>query len=163
MAYSSAIPRQLAPTVGQEALQALQRARTKIFAGIGETVAIRPVLFSGNVPIVPPNEFWIPSQPNPTQCSIIPIRDIHLFIGETDSGTSSLGVGGASRPARTAYGLDTFAEGSMSDISSEFSDKDRKASRPARTAYGLDTFAEGSMSDLSSEFVGKDRKAPRPA
>src|SRR5215216_5200470 len=53
MAYSSAIPRQLEPTVGQEALQALQRARTKIFAGIGETLAIGHVIFSGNVPIVP--------------------------------------------------------------------------------------------------------------
>src|SRR3954468_23421027 len=52
MAYSSAIPRQLATTVGQEVLQALQRARTKIIAGIGETVAIGHVLFSGNVPIV---------------------------------------------------------------------------------------------------------------
>ena len=62
MAYSSAIPRQLAPTVGQEALQALQRARTKIFAGIGETVAIGRVLFSGNVPIIPPDEFWIPAK-----------------------------------------------------------------------------------------------------
>ena len=162
MAYSSAIPRQLAPTVGQEALQALQRARTKIFAGIGETVAIGRVLFSGNVPIVPPDEFWIPAKTNPTRCSIVPIGDIHLFIGETDSGTSSLGVGGASRPARTAYGQDTFAEGSMSDLSSEFAGKDRKNSRPARTAYGQDTFAEGSMSDLSSEFAGKDRKNSRP-
>src|SRR3954468_23493451 len=42
------------PPVGQESLQSLQRARTKIFAGIGETVAIGRVLFSGNVPIVPP-------------------------------------------------------------------------------------------------------------
>src|SRR3954466_16281488 len=49
MAYSSAIPRQLVPTVGQEALQALQRARTKIFAGIGETIAISCVIFSGNI------------------------------------------------------------------------------------------------------------------
>ena len=57
MAYSSAIPRQLVPTVVQEALQALQRARTKIFAGIGETVAIGHVIFSVNVPIVPPDEF----------------------------------------------------------------------------------------------------------
>src|SRR3954469_18648160 len=54
MEYSSAIPRKLGPTVGQEALQALQRARTKIFAGIGKTVAIGRVLFSGNVPIIPP-------------------------------------------------------------------------------------------------------------
>src|SRR3954468_13570739 len=116
MAYSSAIPRQLAPTVGQEALQDLQRARTKIFVGIGKTVAIGRILFSGNVPIVPPDEFWIPAKMNPTRCSIVPIRDIHLFIGETDSGTSSLGVGGASRPAWTAYGKDTFAKGSMSDL-----------------------------------------------
>ena len=104
MAYSLAIPQQLAPT--------------KIFMGIGETVAIGHVLFSDNFPIVPPDEFWIPAKRNPTRCSIVPIGDIHLFIGETDSGTSSLGVRGASRPARTAYGQDTFAEGSMSDLSS---------------------------------------------
>src|SRR3954465_9117040 len=134
MAYSSAIPRQLAPTVGLEALQAVQRARTKIFAGIGETVAIGRVLFSGNVPIVPPDEFWIPTKTNPMWCSIVPIRDIHLFIGETYSGTSSLGVGGASRPTRTAYGQDRFMEGSMSDLSSEFAGKDRKNSRPTQTA-----------------------------
>src|SRR3954468_10168408 len=149
--------------MGQEALQALQRARTKIFAGIDETVAIGRVLFFGNVSIVPPDEFWISAKTNPTWCSIVPIRDIHLFIGETDSGTSSLGVGGASRPARTAYGQDTFMEGLMSDLSSEFAGKDRKASRPARTAYGQDTFSEGSMPDLSSEFADKDQKASRPA
>src|SRR3954464_1485844 len=40
MAYSSAIPRQLAPTVGREALQALQRAGTTIFVGLAETSAI---------------------------------------------------------------------------------------------------------------------------
>src|SRR4051812_14158390 len=142
--------------MGQEALQALQRARTNIFAGIGETVAIGHVFFSGNVSIVPPDEFWIPAKTNPTSCSIVPIRDIHLFIGETDSGTSSLGVRGASRPTRTAYGQDTFAEGSMSDLSLEFAGKDWRNSRPARTAYGQDTFVEGSMLDLSSEFAGKD-------
>src|SRR3954468_11425980 len=49
----------------------------------------------------------------------------------------------------------------MSDLSSEFAGKDRKASIPARTAYGQDTFVEGSMSDLSSEFSGKDRKSSR--
>src|SRR4051812_23794924 len=35
MGYSSAIPRQLDPTVGQEALQAQQRARSELFTGIG--------------------------------------------------------------------------------------------------------------------------------
>src|SRR4051812_33306330 len=112
MAYSSAIPRQLAPTVGHEALQALQRARTKIFTGIGKTVAIGRVLFSSNVPIIPPDEFWIPAKTNSTFCSIVPIGDIHLFIGETDLGTSSLGIGGASRPAQTSYGKDLFPKGS---------------------------------------------------
>src|SRR3954468_19292203 len=142
MAYSSAIPRQLAPTMGQEALQDLQRARTKIFAGIGKTVAIGRVLLSGNIPIVPPDEFWIPVKTNPTRCSIVPIGDIHLFIGETDSGTSSLGVGGASRPAQTAYGQDTFAKGSMSDLSLEFAGKDRKNSRPTQTALVQDITVE---------------------
>ena len=142
MAYSSAIPRQLAPTMGQETLQALQRARTKIFTRIGETVAIGHVLFSGNVPIVPPNEFWIPAKTNPMRCSIVPIGDIHLFIGETDSGTSSLGVGGASMPARTAYGHDRFAEGSISDLSSKFAGKDQKNSRPTQTAPVQDIMVE---------------------
>src|SRR4051812_15209732 len=142
MAYSSAIPRQLAPTVGQEALQALQRARTKIFAGIGKTVAISRVLFSGNVPIVPPDEFWIPAKTNPMRYSIVPIKDIHLFIGETDSGTSSLGVGGASRPAQTAYGPNTFAEGMMSDLSLEIANKDRKNLRLTQTAPVQDITVE---------------------
>ena len=134
MAYSSAIPRKLAPTVGQEALQSLQRARSKLFAGIGEIVAIGRVLFFGNVPIVPPDEFWIPAKTNPTRCSIVPIGDIHLFIGETDSGTSFLEVGGASRPAQTVYGQDTFAEGWKSYLSLDFADLDRKSSRPTQTA-----------------------------
>src|SRR4051812_43465628 len=79
---------------------------------------------------------------NPTRCSIVPIGDIHLFIGETDSGTSSLGVGGASRPARTAYGQDMFAEGSMEDLSLEFSNKDQKNSRPIQTAPVQDITVE---------------------
>src|SRR4051812_1909638 len=68
----------------------------------------------------------------------------------------------SSGSARTAYGQDTLAEGSMSDLSLEFAGKDRKASRPARTAYGQDAFTKGSMSDLSSKFAGKDRKNSRP-
>src|SRR3954470_10869082 len=100
------------------------------------------VLFSDNVPIVPPDEFWIPAKMNPTCCSIVPIGDIHLFIGETDSGTSSLEVGGASRPARTAYGQDTLAEGLKSDLSLEFAGIDRKNSRPTQTAPVQDIMVE---------------------
>src|SRR3954465_14069583 len=81
MAYSSAIPRQLAPTVGQEALQALQRARTKIFAGIGENVAIGRVLFSGNVPIVPPTSSG--SRRRRT------LRGVRSFLSETSTSSSA--------------------------------------------------------------------------
>src|SRR3954468_7374016 len=158
-AYSSAIPRQLAPTVGQEVLQALQRARTKIIAGIGKTVAICRVLFSGNVPIVPPDEFWIPVKTNPTRCSIVSIRDINLFNGETNSGTSSLGVGGTSRPTRTANGQDTFAEGSMSDLSSEFADKDRKNSTPTQTAPMQDTTVEDRCKSVGFACVSGQQRS----
>src|SRR4051812_29014143 len=84
MAYSSAIPRQLAPTVGQEALQALQWARTKIFAGIGKTIAIGRVLFSGNVPIVPP--------PPPTSSGSRRRRTLcgaRSFLSETSTSSSA--------------------------------------------------------------------------
>src|SRR3954463_1606000 len=142
--------------MGQEALQAIHRVRTKIFAGISKTVAIGRVLFSGNVPIVPPDEFWIPAKTNPMRCSIVPIGDIHLIIGETDSSTSSLGVGGASRPARTAYRQDMFAEGSMSDLSSEFAGKDQKNSRPTQTAPVQDITTEDHYK--SAGFVRASRQ-----
>src|SRR4051812_15712421 len=67
--------------MGKEALQALQRARTKIFAGIGETVAISRVLFSGNVPIVPPTSSG--SRQRRTLCGA------RSFLSETPTSSSA--------------------------------------------------------------------------
>ena len=67
--------------MGQEALQALQRARTKIFAGIGETVAIGRVLFSGNIPIVPPTNSG--SRRRRT------LRGVQSFLSETSTSSSA--------------------------------------------------------------------------
>jgi len=92
--------------------------------GIGDTIAVGRVLFSGNVPTIPPDEFWVPAKTNPTRCSIIPFGDIHIFIGKTNSGPSSQEVGNSSRHARTDYGHDTFAEESRPYLSLEYGGSD---------------------------------------
>jgi len=56
MAYLSEIPRQLAPTVGPQALSSRVHVGSG-FAGIGETIAIGCVLYSGNVAIVPNDHY----------------------------------------------------------------------------------------------------------
>ena len=52
MEYSSIIPRQLAPTVGQEAAGARNRARSS-FGAIGTTMAVGMVNYFGNLPYIP--------------------------------------------------------------------------------------------------------------
>ncbi|KAK1604842.1 hypothetical protein QYE76_028515 [Lolium multiflorum] len=47
------------------------------------TRSLGRVLYAGNFPIVPPDEFWIPARSNPVKLSIVPIGGIHIFIGET--------------------------------------------------------------------------------
>jgi hypothetical protein len=53
------------------------------FGGVGDTIAVGPVLYIGNFPIVPPNECWIPARIDPVKLSIILVGGIHIFIGET--------------------------------------------------------------------------------
>ncbi|KAK1642835.1 hypothetical protein QYE76_060640 [Lolium multiflorum] len=48
-----------------------------------DTIAVGRVLYAGNLPIVPPDECWIPARTNPVKLSIVPIGGIHIFIGET--------------------------------------------------------------------------------
>ena len=52
MEYSSIIPRQLAPTVGQEAAGARNRARSA-FGAISTTMAVGLVNYFGNLPYIP--------------------------------------------------------------------------------------------------------------
>ena len=102
MAYLSEIPRQLAPTVGPQALSSRVQVGSA-FAGISETIAIGCVLYSGNVAIVPNDYYWTPARENVVRGSIVPFGDIHVFIGETAGGSMLRPDGAAPRPARTAY------------------------------------------------------------
>src|SRR6266567_727227 len=78
----SSTQRQLAPTVGQTASGG-RNQEGSAFAGIGDTIAVGRVLYHGNVPIVPPDECWIPARENPVRLSIVPFGGFHIFIGET--------------------------------------------------------------------------------
>jgi hypothetical protein len=77
-------PRQLAPTVGQNASGARIQAGST-FAGIGGTVAIGRVLYDPGFPIIPADNLWVPARENPARFIVVPIKDIHIFIGETNS------------------------------------------------------------------------------
>ena len=118
--------------MGREALGAWIQAGSA-FAGIGDTVAIGRVLYAGNLPVVPNDEFWIPARVRPNRCTIVPIGGVHIFIGETDDQDE----GAAPRPARTAIEMDAFAEDqSGQDPPMAGSALDRKNSRPTQTALG---------------------------
>jgi hypothetical protein len=86
------------------------------FVGIGDTVAIRRVLYDSGFPIVPANNLWVPSRENPARFSIILIRDIHIFIGETNPTpameTDFRRISMAETPIWTAFELDTEEESS---------------------------------------------------
>ena len=83
---SSEVPsirqRQLAPTVGPAASGGRNREGSAI-GSFDDTIAVGRVLYAGNLPIVPPDECWIPAKANPVKLSIVPIGGIHIFIGET--------------------------------------------------------------------------------
>jgi hypothetical protein len=113
-------PRQLAPTVGQNASGARIQAGSA-FAGIGDTVAIGRVLYDSGFPIIPADNLWVPAREDPARFTVIPIRDIHIFIGETDltpaTETNFRWIGMAEIPKRTAFKLDTEEESSDLELS----------------------------------------------
>ncbi|KAK1566270.1 hypothetical protein QYE76_037655 [Lolium multiflorum] len=74
--------RQLAPTVGPRASGGRNREGSAM-GSYDDSIAVGRVLYAGNFPIVPPDEFWIPARSNPVKLSIVPIGGIHIFIGET--------------------------------------------------------------------------------
>ena len=123
---------QPSPTVGQEASEARIRAGSA-FAGIGDTVAISRVLYARNFPIVPNDECWITARENVTQYSIVPVGDIHIFIGKIGDRPVEM----TTSPALTAFELDTFAEDrSGLELPMEISALDLEKSRPTQTAVG---------------------------
>jgi hypothetical protein len=76
-------PRQLAPTVGQNASVARIQAGSA-FVGIGDTVAIGRVIYNSGFPIIPANNLWVPAREDPARFTVVLIGDIHIFIGETN-------------------------------------------------------------------------------
>jgi hypothetical protein len=76
-------PRQLAPTVGQNVSGARIQAGSA-FVGIGDTVAIGHVLYDSSFPIIPADNLWVSARENSARFTIVPIGDIHIFIGETN-------------------------------------------------------------------------------
>jgi hypothetical protein len=91
------------------------------FAGIGDTVAIGRVLYDSGFPIVPVDNLWVPAREDPTQFTVVPIGDIHIFIGETDltpaTETNFWWIGMAETPKRTTFELDMEEESSNLELS----------------------------------------------
>jgi hypothetical protein len=81
------------------------------FTGISDTVAIRRVLYDFSFPIIPEDNLWVPARENPAQIFVVPIRDIHIFIGERNPTatmeTNFQQIGMVKNPIRTAFELDT--------------------------------------------------------
>jgi hypothetical protein len=76
-------PQKLAPTVGQNASGTQIRAGSA-FAGISDTIAIGHVLYNSGFPIVPSDNLWVSARENPAHFIVVPIGDIHIFIGVTN-------------------------------------------------------------------------------
>jgi hypothetical protein len=91
------------------------------FAGIGDTVAIGRVLYDSGFLIVPTDNLWVPGRENPARFTVVPIGDIHIFIGETDpiptTETNFRWIGMAETPKQTAFKLDTEEESSDLELS----------------------------------------------
>jgi hypothetical protein len=103
----------LAPIVGLKASGARIQAGSA-FAGIGDTIAIGHVLYDSGFPIVPADNLWVLASENPARFTVVPIGDIHIFIGETNpipaTETDLRRIGMAKTPIQTAFKLDTKEE-----------------------------------------------------
>jgi hypothetical protein len=112
-------PRQLAPTMGHNALGARIKAGSA-FAGIGDTVTIGRVLYDSGFPIVPADNLWVLAREDPARFTVVPIGDIHIFIGETNptpaTETNFRRIGMAETPKRTAFDLDTEDDSSDPEL-----------------------------------------------
>lgn len=98
-----------------------------------DSIAVGRVLYAGNFPIVPPDEFWIPARSNPVKLSIVPIGGIHIFIGETvDSDGNAL----VSNADASAAELDAVAKirSESQELLKEDSALDQEKSKPTQSA-----------------------------
>jgi hypothetical protein len=146
----------LAPTVGHNASGAWIQAGFA-FTGIGDTVAIGHVLYDSGFPIIPADNLWVPAREDPTRLTVVPIGDIHIFIGETNltptTETNFRRIGMAETPKRTAFELDTEEESSDLELS-KLSRSDLK-NIPTQLALEVEEVVadrcESAMSNLALE------------
>ena len=108
MEYSSIIPRQLAPTVGQEAAGARNRARSTLNV-IGESVAVGMINYFGNLPFIVPDTFT-PAVRGITRSAIIPIGAFHFYVGWTDDESVAEEHGVTTFPTRPVLLADNVVE-----------------------------------------------------
>jgi hypothetical protein len=127
------------------------------FAGIGDTVAIKRVLYDSGFPIILADNLWVPAREDPARFTVIPIRDIHNFIGETNPTPATENnfwrIGMTETPKRTAFELDTEEESSDLQLP-KLSRSDLK-NNPTQPALELEEVVvdrcESAMSNLALE------------
>ena len=145
----STIPRQLAPTVGQEMSGVTFRAGST--GGIGDTIAVGLVSYFDETGAghVLNDGFWTPAKEDPAGWSTVSIGGIDIFVGFTAKALDDLGFT-SSMPATHPS---NFEDGSDLD-SDEIADLD----------LAFDADDEDSEDDASSDYGGAGlplRRHPR--
>jgi hypothetical protein len=74
------------------------------FTGIGDSVAIGRVLYDSGFPIIPADNLWVPTRENSARFTVVPIGDIHIFIGETNLPPPRKLISGGSVWLKSPYG-----------------------------------------------------------
>ena len=100
--------RQLAPTVGQEAAGARNRARSALSA-ICESVAVGMINYFGNLPFIVPDTFT-PALHGITRSAIIPIGAFDFYVGWTDEEDVAMENGVTAIPTQPALVADREVE-----------------------------------------------------
>jgi hypothetical protein len=129
------------------------------FASIGDTIVIGHVLNDFGFPIVPADNLWAPARENPARFTIIPIGDIHIFIGERNptpaTETNFWRIGMAETPIQTAFELDTEEESFDLELS-KLPRSDLKTN-PTQAALEVEEVVDGcygsAMSNLALETL----------
>jgi hypothetical protein len=129
------------------------------FAGISDTIAIGHVLYDSGFPIVPADNLWVLARENPARFTVVPIEDIHIFIGETNPTPATeinfWRIGMAETPIWTAFELDTEDESSDLELSKlPRSDLKTNPTQPAlEVEEVVDGFYGSAMSNLALETL----------
>jgi hypothetical protein len=125
------------------------------FAGIGDTVAIGRVLYDSGLPIIPADNFWVPAREDPARFTILPIGDIHIFIGETNPTpvmeTNFRRIGMAESPKRTTFELEMEVDSSDLELS-KFPRSDLK-NNPTQPALEVEEVVEDRCESAMSNLA----------